>query len=302
MEPSQDIAFSTPVTAPAWQRWMVFSPTARIVFFIVAMLIFGLLVQMPLARFGLGDKSASPLRQAITGCLAQVLISLLAYSALTRTIERRPHPRELAWKELPLKLAGGLAIGIILFSLVTCIMWMLGIYHVSSINDDVDWLPPLLTAGIGAGVYEEIISRGVLFRIVEEGMGTFWALAVSAAFFGAAHIFNPGATVWSSVAIAIEAGLMLGMLYHVTRSLWPCMGLHAAWNVMQGTVFGIPVSGTSADGWLVSYRTGPDWLSGGVFGTEASVVSILTCSAFTATLLIVAWRRRSFVAPRWRRH
>ena len=114
-------------------------------------------------------------------------------------------------------------------------------------------------------------------------------------------IFNPGATLWSSLAIAIEAGVLLALLYHVTRSLWPCIGLHAAWNVMQGTFFGIPVSGTEAHGWLISTRTGPDWLSGGVFGAEASVVALIVCSACSALLLIVALRRGSIVPPAWQR-
>jgi hypothetical protein len=153
---------------------------------------------------------------------------------------------------------------------------------------------------VGAGVAEEIITRGVLFRMTEEGLGTWWALAISALFFGGAHIFNPGATWWSSLAIAIEAGVLLALLYHVTRSLWSCIGLHAAWNVMQGTVFGIPVSGTAAHGWLISSRTGPDWLSGGVFGAEASVVALLVCLCCSMVLLVIALRRGSIVPPAWR--
>ncbi|MGP1664743.1 MAG: lysostaphin resistance A-like protein, partial [Rhodanobacter sp.] len=81
---------------------------------------------------------------------------------------------------------------------------------------------------------------------------------ISALFFGFVHMGNPGATLWSSVAIALEAGLLFGMLYHVTRSLPVCMGVHAAWNFAQGTIYGIPVSGTKADGWLVSTHSGPD--------------------------------------------
>lgn len=92
-------------------------------------------------------------------------------------------------------------------------------------------------AGLGAGIGEEILFRGVLFRIVEEGLGTWAALLVSALFFGAVHLGNPGATLWSSATIAIEAGLLFGLLYHVTRSLYLCMGVHAAWNFMQGTVY-----------------------------------------------------------------
>jgi len=141
----------------------------------------------------------------------------------------------------------------------------------------------------------------VLFRVTEEGLGTWAALLISALFFGFAHAGNPGATAWSSAAIAIEAGLLFGLLYHVTRSLPVCMGLHAAWNFCQGTVYGIPVSGLKADGWLVSTRTGPDWLSGGVFGAEASVVALTLCLLCSAALLALALRRHTLVAPSWRR-
>ena len=70
---------------------------------------------------------------------------------------------------------------------------------------------------------------------------------------------------------------------------------------MQGTVYGIPVSGTEAHGWLVSTRSGPDWLSGGVFGAEASVVALILCSACSALLLIVALRRGTIIPPVWQR-
>ena len=300
MQPGE-LAFTTPADAPDWQRWVVLSPVGRIVFFIVTMVVLTTIVHLALVESGFGDAKAAPLQRALAQLLGQLLTSVPAYLLLVYLIERRS-PRELSPGKLPLWGALGIIGGTALFSIVTGLLWLLGTYHVTGTNPQVNWLPAVLTVGLGAGVYEEIISRGVLFRIVEEGMGTGWALVISALFFGGAHIFNPGATLWSSAAIAIEAGLMLGMLYHVTRSLWACMGLHAAWNVMQGTVFGIPVSGTHADGWLVSYRTGPDWLSGGVFGAEASVIALLTCSLFTTTLLVIAWRRRSFVAPSWRRH
>jgi membrane protease YdiL (CAAX protease family) len=176
-------------------------------------------------------------------------------------------------------------------------LWLLGSYHVTGFNPDADWLPALLLVGLGAGIGEEILFRGVLFRIVEEGLGTWAALLVSALFFGAVHLGNPGATLWSSAAIAIVAGLLFGLLYHVTRSLYLCMGVHAAWNFMQGTVYGTPVSGTSADGWLISTRSGPDWLSGGVFGAEASVVALLICSMLSLGLLIIALRRGTLVPP-----
>ena len=99
---------------------------------------------------------------------------------------------------------------------------------------------------------EEIAFRGVLLRITEEALGTWLALALSAAVFGAIHIFNPDATVVGGVFIAIEAGIFIGTLYILTRRLWVPLGLHAAWNFTQGGIFGIPVSGSGASAGLLS--------------------------------------------------
>ena len=288
------LAFATPADAPGWLRWLVFSPAARIVFFAAMLVGIGFVTRAVVAMLGWTAKTATPLQHALATLSLQLLPALIAYLIVVKLIEQR-RARELSVHDLPTFGLGGLLIGALLFSLVVGVLWLLGVYHVIGTNAHVDWLPQILVAGIGAGIGEEIIARGVLFRIVEEGLGTWSALAISALFFGGAHIFNPGATLWSSAAISIEAGVMFGLLYHVTRSLWACIGLHAAWNVMQGTIYGIPVSGGAVDGWLVSNRTGPVWLSGGVFGAEASVVALAVCSLLSLTLLAVALRRGSIV-------
>jgi hypothetical protein len=142
--------------------------------------------------------------------------------------------------------------------------------------------------------------RGVLFRMAEEGLGTWAALAISALFFGSAHLANPGATVWSAVAIAIEAGLMLGMVYHVTRSLPLCIGVHAAWNFTLAAVYGGAVSGHDAgSSWLAGKLSGPEWLTGGAFGIEASVVAVALGAAMALGLAAYAMRRGTVVP--WRR-
>ncbi|MGC1547520.1 MAG: type II CAAX endopeptidase family protein [Rhodanobacter sp.] len=294
------LAFSTPPDAPAWQRWMVFSPLARIVFFAAMLIGFSMATHAVVVALGWTAKAANPLHHAFAMLSIQLLPALLGYAILVGLIERR-RPSELSPRTIPTLGLAGLVTGAAVFSTVVGVLWLAGSYHVTGTDPQVDWLPDALVIGLGAGIGEEIVARGVIFRIVEEGLGTWWALVISALFFGIAHIFNPGATLWSSAAIAIEAGLLLGMIYHVTRSLWACIGLHAAWNIMQGTVYGIPVSGGAAKGWLVSNRTGPDWLSGGVFGAEASVVALGVSLLVTLSLLVVALRRGSIVAPVWSR-
>jgi membrane protease YdiL (CAAX protease family) len=293
------LAFSTPTAAPAWQRWLLFSPPARIAIFVAWLVGLMVMVQFGLFALGLG-KDTPMLQQDLAQFAIRALVPLAAYLILVKLIERRALT-ELAPRSLLPQGLLGVLLGLVLFSAVVAMLWLAGSYHVTSIRPDAPWFGALLVVGLGAGIGEEIMFRGVLFRIVEEGLGTWWALAISALLFGAIHIANPGATLWSSAAIAIEAGLLFGLLYHVTRSLPICMGVHAAWNFAQGTIYGIPVSGSTAEGWLVSRRSGPDWLSGGVFGAEASVVALTLCTLCSLGLLAVALRRGSIVPPCWRR-
>lgn len=287
------------MTVPAWKRWLLLSPLARIVIFIA--LFMGGVILAEHAMHALGwDKGAPALQYGLAQFIGRSLPPLIAYLVLAKLVERRPMPELALRKLLPHGLLG-IAAGTMLFSAIVGTLWLLGSYHVIGFNPHAAWLPALLMVGLGAGIGEEIMFRGVLFRIVEEGLGTWAALVVSALVFGFMHASNPNATTWSSMAIAIEAGLLFGLLYHVTRSLPICMGLHAAWNFCQGTVYGIPVSGLKADGWLVSTRSGPDWLSGGVFGAEASVVAMALCSLCSLALLAVAIRRGSLVPVPWRR-
>ena len=99
----------------------------------------------------------------------------------------------------------------------------------------------------GAAVPRHLVPlvRGVRRQLVRAG--------TDRALFGLGHIFNPGATAFSSVAIALEAGVLLGGAYMLTRKLWLPIGLHAAWNFTQGFIFDVPVSGIDQQG-LVEAR------------------------------------------------
>lgn len=292
------IAFETPTDAAGWKRWLIYSALARIIIFTVVLIAVGFLTFAALRALGWVGPMAPADMKGWTQLIVRGVPTVAAYLTLTRLVEHR-WPGELAWRKLVPHMLIGIALGVTLLSVVIGVLWLAGSYHVLGTGGQVPWLTMILMVGLGAGISEEIVFRGVLFRIVEEGLGTWAALGVSALAFGAIHMGNPNATLWSSLAIAIEAGILFGLVYHVTRSLWFCIGLHAAWNVMEGPVFGTSVSGLPAQGWIKATLTGPDWLSGGHFGPEASVVTPACCLALAAIFLVIALRRGSIVAPAW---
>lgn len=298
---SATLAFTTPSAAPRWRRWCVYSPLARIILFgVVAgvLMVAGSTVAAWLGWHGAGVQVT--MQNGLAGLLDEALPCLLAYLLLVRLIERR-RPVELAWRKLVPHGLAGLALGMALLGVVVGVLGSVGAYHIAGTNAAVPWLASVLVLGVAPAIGEEIISRGVLFRIVEEGLGTWAALLISALLFGLGHLGNPNATLWSALAIAVEAGLLFGLLFHVTRSLYLCMGLHAAWNVAEGTLYGAPVSGIATPGYIEARFSGPDWLTGGSFGPEASLVTLVCCLLVALPLFIAARRRGSFIAPAWRR-
>ena len=285
------------VLKPILQR-LLRSPLLRMIYFVLMLSLFTVIARWLSKVTAIPANSLKTMSANLASTVLTVLPFVQAYWLLAKGIERRPLS-ELDWRKSP-HLLWGLLAALLLFALVTAELWAANAYSISGYGDAPLWTLFLLTAVV-PGIAEEIVSRGILFRLTEEGLGTWIALLVSALFFGLGHLGNPGATVWSSLAIAIEAGLLFGLLFHVTRSLWWCIGLHAGWNFVQGAVFGIPVSGIQVDGLLDSQLQGPDWLDGGGFGAEASVLTVLTCSVISLLLVRRMLRARSVVPAYWNR-
>jgi membrane protease YdiL (CAAX protease family) len=233
----------------------------------------------------------------LTEVIGAVVIAV-AYVIYVKVVERR-RVSELAPARAPAEFGTGFLIGAALFTITIGIIWALGDYTVIGVNHWTAILTPL-AFGIAAGVLEEIIFRGAIFRITEEWVGSWGALAVSSILFGAGHLANPHATLTSALAIALEAGVLLGAVFMLTRRLWLPIGLHAAWNFTQAGIFGAAVSGTTQPGLLVSRISGPAWATGGAFGPEASLPAVLVALSGVALLVYIA-RSGRIVRPIWRR-
>lgn len=195
----------------------------------------------------------------------------------------------------------GLVGGTLIFSAAVAVAGALGIYKIVGVGSVHGLLAALIVPTVGAAVTEEMMFRGILFRWIEQFGGSWLALLLTSAFFGASHLMNPNASLIAAFGIAIEAGILLGGAYMLSRSLWLPMGLHAAWNFTQGEVWDIPVSGTNVDGLVDARLTGNPLLTGNGFGLEASVIVMVVATAVGIWLVALAVRKGEVIAPMWSR-
>ncbi|MGH3379735.1 MAG: lysostaphin resistance A-like protein [Actinoallomurus sp.] len=227
---------------------------------------------------------------AITGLavgIGTAVGALAAYVWLSRTVEARRTVSELPTLGRWSGLRRGAAAGFVAFTATMLIIGIFGGWHHLGRGSFGGFL---VTVGAMASVAvnEELLFRGVVFRILEERTGTVVALVVSSVIFGLTHLVNAHATVWGTLSIAAEGGTLLAAAYVATRSLWLPIGFHFAWDLTEGGIFGTANSGTTTDtsaGLLHTTLSGPDVLTGGTFGPEASLIALLVCLVPTVILL-----------------
>jgi membrane protease YdiL (CAAX protease family) len=297
---------AAPVGPPRWPAdrawaWKVVQwPLCRIVLALTAVLgtevalLRGARLVVPPAR------SAGVAGELLRGAvLLLVLVAMhLVYRGYVRLVEWR-QAGEVSLADAAPEAGVGAAVGGGLMTAAVAILWLAGFYHASGVR-----LAPALLEELNrslvSGYGEELLARVIFFRILEELVGTRWALAVSASLFGLAHWYNPHSTLLSTLSIAL-AGVLLGAAFAMTRRIWLAAGLHFGWNFMQGGIFGVAVSGTGGQGLLMGSLSGPAVLSGGAFGIEGSLLSVVLCAAAAVPLLRAAARRGHVVPPAWSR-
>lgn len=223
---------------------------------------------------------------AIAGGIAMVVLMVL----WSKIFEKK-----WAWdqigRKVPQNLLGGMGIGLIYFSVLTGIIALSGCYHIESVSWQNDIITSFFLYFIVA-CGEEVLFRGILFRMIDGRFGTWVALIVSGLLFGLMHIPNDNGTLWGAIAIAIEAGLLLGAAYKLSGSLWFPIGIHWTWNFTQGSVFGFAVSGNEiGDSIIIPSVSGPDIITGGAFGPEASIFCVILGTLLTALFIYLDLRK-----------
>lgn len=226
---------------------------------------------------GAQTASMAEVKAPLKVCISLVEASMLvaAYYIVVGRIEKRKVD-ELITFSAGSWAGKGLLWGIGYFSIITAMLAVFGMYGIEGYDFNVINLIERFVFFLVIAVGEEILFRGIIFRMIAERWNVAAALVVSSVLFGVMHIFNPDASIWSSIAIAIEAGLLLGAAYCVSGNLWLPIGIHWAWNFMEGNIFGFDVSGSPESYRLLTPSiSGPEILTGGDFGPEASITAIV---------------------------
>lgn len=252
-------------------------------------------VMIAVAWFGTAASGGSPAQGTagwalLLGAVTGAAVAMGGYLLIVGPLGRSPG-LALRGRGKLAELVLGLVIGAALISLSVGLIALLGGYRVTGTAPSPQLLAPL-ALGIGAGFIEEILFRGILLRLLDAWLGSWAALAITSVLFGLMHLLNDGASVLTALGLVIEAGVLLGAAYLLTRRLWLVIGIHIAWNAVQGGVYSSTISGTrQQSGLLLAETDGSTWLTGGTMGVEGSAVSVLLGLAAGIVMLVLAGRR-----------
>lgn len=254
--------------------WLLFAP--------LIILVEGLFV-------GPASEASHPVAMSLTA--ASGVASWLMYRLVMRRVAHRSMP-ELAVRGAARELLLGAVVGAGFIAISVGIISLAGGYHFGAAAPNLSYVvASTVIAALAGAVAEELALRGIALQALERLGGSWFALVLTALMFGGMHIANPDASLWSSAAIAIEAGGLMGAAFLWRRNLWFPIAIHATWNGLEA-LLGIPVSGHVDPGLTRVSLHGAAWLTGGSFGLEASVVPVVMSLALTVPMLVLAKRRQ----------
>ena len=181
----------------------------------------------------------------------------------------------------PLLLIFGIIAGAVTVSIAAAFAWLLaGTEFVWSNFSSPEILRSLAMSGIIfliAATAEELVFRGYIFQTLVRADQTITAFILTSFLFAMVHQGNPGANLlgWANTFLA---GIWFGVAYLKTKELWFVSGMHFAWNWLQGSLYGIEVSGLTQIAphpILKEIETGPAWIGGGTYGLEGGIVTTI---------------------------
>jgi uncharacterized protein len=217
-----------------------------------------------------------------------VVVLSLSYLYLFRFYEKRKIT-ELSAKQLPGEFIGGFILGFSTLSLVILILYFFGYYNVINISNYSYLLAPFSFLVIAA-FFEEIFFRLIIYRILEEWLGTYWALLLICIVFTIPHLFNDHVSVLAVLTILLFS-FTTSIMYNYTKRVWLPFAFHLSWNFSQ-PFYGSNLSGVEDIGSIIKAKfEGPKLFIGSAFGIEDSIFSVIFLTILSITFLYFSIRK-----------
>ncbi|MEO8239604.1 MAG: type II CAAX endopeptidase family protein [Flavobacterium sp.] len=271
----------------------------------IAKIILAILVFMAVVIIGqqIASKllALAPLDKNYRNLLKGIFVSgscIVSYILFFKKYDKRV-VTEFAAKGLAKNLFIGAMIGFVLQTLTILVIYLNGSYSVVNVNPISFILIPFAIM-FTVAIIEEILVRGIIFRIMEEKLGSYISLTISSVLFGVLHLVNPHGTLISGICIT-TAGFLLGSAFIYSRNLWFPIALHFAWNFTQSGIFGAITSGNEKTNSLLEAKIkGAEFITGGAFGPEGSIQAIAFCGLGTIILLALSHKKNRIIKPYWK--
>lgn len=188
-----------------------------------------------------------------------------------------------------IKYLAGMAIGFAAFSAVVGISAAFGgvVYAGTDTFNGLQYA--LLCVGwLIQGAEEEILLRGYLMPSLSARLPMWAAILISSLFFSLMHIFNSGFSVLAFVNVFL-IGIFIALVSLRFNSIFTCCAFHSMWNWAQGNFYGLSVSGIEAGPSVMRFSvvSNNELWTGGVFGLEASLASLIVVIAAIVLLLFI---------------
>ncbi len=168
----------------------------------------------------------------------------------------------------------GSGFGIGAFAIVLGYLLLLGLKDIHYDGIQFDPLEIIISTALFmfVAVSEEAVFRGYVLRNLLISFNKYIALAISAILFASLHLINPHITMMGAINLFL-AGILCGIAYIYTKNLWLPIAIHFSWNLFQ-TLMGFNVSGHDIYSLIEFHATDNNWINGGSFGFEGSIISI----------------------------
>lgn len=225
---------------------------------------------------------------------------VIAYRFYVKLVERRTAP-ELSFSDWLREFSLGFLVSMALVVAIVAILYFLGYLNFVGLAPNKRIALDLAVKFAMGAFIEELFFRLIVFKLSEELLGTWLALVIQAVFFGFAHQANENATVLTSISLIIVGGVFYTAAFIYTRRIWFPFGIHMAWNYFQSGIFSMPNSGTAYDGLITTKVSGPEAITGGNFGIEASYMAIFLCLIVGVWLVVISYKAGQFIQPLWKR-